>query len=73
MPVAALLALIQALVSLEPVAAAALPIAEKALSGGAVTAADIATLDATVTALNTKLAAQVAAFEAAGTVTGAAA
>lgn len=65
MPITTILAIVQALVQLEPIAAEVLPILQKMLAGENLTEADIAALDATETALNTKLAAQVAAMGAA--------
>jgi hypothetical protein len=66
MPVSTILAIIQALVQIEPLAAEIIPILQKMLTGVALTAADITSLDATETALNTKLAAQVAAITPSG-------
>ena len=66
MPVSTILAIIQALVQIEPLAAEIIPILQKMLTGVALTAADITSLDATETALNAKLAAQVAAIAPSG-------
>lgn len=61
MPIATVLAILQACVALEPLLADVIPVIEKMLAGQTVTEADVATLDATETAINAKLAAQVAA------------
>jgi hypothetical protein len=54
MPVATILALLQAAAALIPEIATVLPVVEKELSGQAVTAADIATVDAVTASLNAK-------------------
>lgn len=60
---AAVLALIQAVATLEPLIAGALPVIEKAFGGQDLTDADLATLDQATQALNAKVAALEAAAE----------
>lgn len=60
---AAVLALIQAAATLEPLIASALPAIEKAFNGESLTDADLATLDTSTQALNAKVAALEAAAE----------
>ena len=57
MPVAAILAIIEAAAQIVPALAEAAPIIRTALTGGAVSNADLATLEATAEALNAQAAA----------------
>lgn len=61
MSTALILAVLQSAAVLLPILAQAIPIIEKALSGGEVTEADLATLDSVAQALNQAVQAKVAA------------